>query len=129
MAAMNGSTCQDPNNLCIKGSTCNNGLCTGGQLDDCFFFPVPDDCHVAECNPTTGMCESQIGNEGLGCSSWITATTFTNQNNDIALNFNPPLVTTKLRLFNLTAGNCGQTSNSLIYEWYVYPGSNCSPPP
>jgi len=332
MPAMNGAACQDPTNLCIKGSTCSNGLCIGGAPDDCFFFPVPDDCHVAVCNPMTGMCESTIGNEGLGCtdpndlctvsktcmngicqggtakdcsylsqgcnvgvcdttsgmcttmgvmngqpcndlnacttgelcnngnctggspvttctngdgccpsgcnqnndsdcgcstnhalaatpsssgggqnstgygpanfnngvtgaqcltsgcsmcfgwitngttpggawaqydwpstvtigsiwvdantctgqcysggrtinsgevqwwngSSWITATTFTNQNTDIALNFNPPLVTTKLRLYNLTAGSCGQASNSLIYEWYVYPGVNCSPPP
>jgi hypothetical protein len=65
--AMNGAPCQDPQNLCLKGSTCNNGLCIGGTVDDCFFFPVTDDCHEAICNPTTGMCEEQIGNEGDPC--------------------------------------------------------------
>jgi hypothetical protein len=63
-----GSPCQDPTNLCLKGSTCANGLCIGGSIDDCFFFPVPDDCHVAVCNPLSGMCEPQIGNEGLACN-------------------------------------------------------------
>jgi hypothetical protein len=65
--AMNGAPCQDPQNLCLKGSTCNAGNCIGGTIDDCFFFPVPDDCHVATCNPMTGMCEAMVGNEGLGC--------------------------------------------------------------
>jgi DNA-binding beta-propeller fold protein YncE len=63
-----GSPCQDPNDLCIKGSTCNNGLCTGGMPDDCFFSPVPDDCHVAVCNPMNGMCEPVVGNEGGPCT-------------------------------------------------------------
>jgi hypothetical protein len=65
--AMNGAPCQDPTNLCLKGSTCNGGSCTGGTIDDCFFFPVSNDCHVATCNPMTGMCEEQIGNEGGPC--------------------------------------------------------------
>jgi hypothetical protein len=66
--AQPGMPCQDPNDLCIKGATCNNGLCIGGTLDDCFFSPVPDDCHVAVCNPMNGMCEPQVGNEGLACT-------------------------------------------------------------
>jgi hypothetical protein len=64
----NGGACQDPNNLCLVGSTCNNGLCVGGMLNDCFFTPVPDECHVAVCNPMTGMCEPQPGNEGDPCT-------------------------------------------------------------
>jgi hypothetical protein len=66
--AMNGAACQDPNDLCLKGSTCSNGLCIGGQQDDCFFFPVPSDCHVASCNPMSGMCEAQTGNQGGACN-------------------------------------------------------------
>jgi hypothetical protein len=65
--AMNGAACQDPNDLCNKGMTCNNGLCIGGSQEDCFFFPVPTDCHVAECNANNGMCEAVPGNEGQGC--------------------------------------------------------------
>jgi len=67
-AAAPGASCQDPNDLCMKGATCNNGLCTGGSPEDCFFFPVPDDCHVAECNPQTGQCEAVVGNEGGPCA-------------------------------------------------------------
>jgi hypothetical protein len=66
--ALNGDPCQDPNDLCQKGSTCSNGLCIGGQQDDCFFFPVPSDCHVAVCNAMSGMCEPQVGNEGGACN-------------------------------------------------------------
>jgi hypothetical protein len=66
--SMNGAACQDPNDLCKKGSTCTNGLCIGGQTDDCFFFPVPSDCHVATCKPMTGMCEAEIGNLGGACN-------------------------------------------------------------
>jgi hypothetical protein len=66
--AMDGSTCQDPNDLCLKGSTCSNGNCIGGSAEDCFFFPVPSDCHVASCNPNNGMCEAVVGNEGQACN-------------------------------------------------------------
>jgi hypothetical protein len=66
--SMNGAACQDPNDLCLKGSTCSNGLCIGGQQDDCFFFPVPSDCHVANCNPMSGMCEAEVGNDGGACN-------------------------------------------------------------
>ncbi len=66
--AQDGDPCQDPNDLCIAGATCNNGLCTGGTPEDCFFSPVPDDCHIAECNPQNGQCEPVVGNEGGPCA-------------------------------------------------------------
>ncbi len=66
--AQNGDPCQDPNDLCLMGATCMNGLCTGGTPEDCFFSPVPDDCHVAECNPQNGQCEPVVGNEGGPCA-------------------------------------------------------------
>lgn len=64
--SMDGASCQNAN-LCITGSICTNGLCLGGVPTDCFFFPVPDDCHVAQCNQTNGLCESVVGNEGQTC--------------------------------------------------------------
>ncbi len=67
VASAPGAACQDPNDLCVVGGTCNNGLCTGGVPEDCFFSPVPDDCHVAECNPQNGNCEPVPGNEGQPC--------------------------------------------------------------
>jgi hypothetical protein len=65
-ALANGSACT-PTDLCQDGATCTNGLCSG-TTKDCFFSPVPDDCHVAECNPQNGQCEPVIGNEGGACS-------------------------------------------------------------
>jgi hypothetical protein len=66
-ASMNGSACQDPNDQCRMGMTCSNGLCIGGSVDDCFFFPVPSDCHIAACDPMDGMCKVETGNENGAC--------------------------------------------------------------
>src|SRR5690606_13241213 len=63
----NGTACESTD-LCQVGSTCVNGLCSGGTTKDCFFEPVPNDCHVAVCNPNTGMCEPVAGNEGMACT-------------------------------------------------------------
>ncbi len=65
-AQPNGAACT-PTDLCQEGATCTNGLCTG-TAKDCFFQPVPDDCHVSECNPQNGQCEPVAGNEGGPCT-------------------------------------------------------------
>ncbi len=67
VASQNGDPCTDPNDLCLENATCTNGLCTGTQKD-CFMQPVPDDCHVSECNPQNGQCEPVVGNEGDPCT-------------------------------------------------------------
>jgi hypothetical protein len=64
--AGNGASCT-PTSLCQVGGICSNGNCVG-QPKDCFFAPVPDDCHVAECNPQNGMCEPVPGNQGQICT-------------------------------------------------------------
>ncbi|MCA9617612.1 MAG: hypothetical protein KC731_01235, partial [Myxococcales bacterium] len=65
--ANNGDPCQGTD-LCVVGSTCNNGTCVGGEPNLCFFQPVPDECHVSVCNPSSGVCEPQPGNDGDGCT-------------------------------------------------------------
>ncbi len=65
--SQNGDPCIDPNDLCLENATCMNGLCQGTPKD-CFFSPVPDDCHVSECNPQNGQCEPVVGNEGDPCT-------------------------------------------------------------
>jgi hypothetical protein len=55
--AANGTSCTSAN-LCLLGATCQNGLCAGGTIDDCFLAPVPNVCHSAVCNPDTGECEA-----------------------------------------------------------------------
>lgn len=62
----NGSACTNSQDLCQLDGACQNGECVG-TLKDCFFQPVPDECHVSECNPTTGMCEPVPGNDGADC--------------------------------------------------------------
>jgi hypothetical protein len=63
---VNGTPCQ-PADLCTVGGSCNNGLCTGGVYNDCFLAPVPNFCHVAVCNPSSGDCEPQPANDGADC--------------------------------------------------------------
>ncbi len=66
LASANGASCT-PTDLCSVNGQCTNGLCAGTPKD-CFFAPVPDDCHVAECNPQNGQCDPVPGNEGQTCT-------------------------------------------------------------
>ncbi len=61
-----GASCAS-NDLCQIGATCQNGLCIGTP-NDCFFEPVPNECHVSTCNSNNGKCEPLPGNEGKGCN-------------------------------------------------------------
>jgi len=60
-------------------------------------------------------------------STWVNAGTFSGLHTNVQYNLPTPISTTKLRLFNVTTdpGN----GNSIIFEWHVYTGTNCSPPP
>lgn len=60
-----GSPCV-PSDLCQVNATCTNGLCTGSPKD-CLFAPVPNECHVSQCNSNTGDCEPVAGNDGDTC--------------------------------------------------------------
>ncbi len=65
-AVDDGATCTS-DDLCVVNASCLAGACLGSPMD-CTFTPVPDDCHVAECNPNSGNCDVVIGNEGLPCT-------------------------------------------------------------
>ena len=62
----NGSPCVS-DDLCQENATCTNGSCSG-QEKDCFFHPVPNECHVPVCDPQTGNCIAVPGNEGQSCT-------------------------------------------------------------
>jgi immune inhibitor InhA-like protein len=68
MPAMNGGACT-PANLCDVNGHCTNGLCVG-MPKDCFFAPVPNECHTSACDPMTGQCTPQVnpGANGMPCS-------------------------------------------------------------
>ncbi len=65
MPAANGSSCVSTN-LCHINVTCQSGVCIG-QEKDCFFSPLPNECHIAICNPATGLCDPTPGNESKAC--------------------------------------------------------------
>jgi hypothetical protein len=60
-----GTPCA-PDDLCLVNATCINGVCLG-PTKDCFFAPLPDVCHVSQCNPLTGSCEPVPANDGEAC--------------------------------------------------------------
>jgi hypothetical protein len=59
-------------------------------------------------------------------TSWVTATSFSGQTDDIDITLPSPVTTSKLRLFDVTTTPPGN-GNSLIYELYVFPSANCGP--
>jgi hypothetical protein len=63
--AANGQFCT-PTDLCLVNATCVNGSCSGGMPKDCFFAPVPNECHVAVCNPANGQCEPEPNPQAAG---------------------------------------------------------------
>ncbi|MBI4703369.1 MAG: hypothetical protein HY744_19820 [Deltaproteobacteria bacterium] len=64
--AQEGSSCK-PDELCRVNGKCMNGLCIGTPKD-CLFAPVPDQCHVALCDPKSGDCVPEPGNDGKDCT-------------------------------------------------------------
>jgi hypothetical protein len=62
-------------------------------------------------------------------NAWVTSTTFSFPagHGDVQVNLPQAVSTTELRIFDLTTdpGN----GNSAIFEWHVYSGINCTPPP
>ncbi len=61
-----GAACET-DNKCESGGKCQNGHCEGTPKD-CFFAPMPDECHVGVCNPATGKCDPSPGNDGDSCT-------------------------------------------------------------
>ena len=63
--AANGTPCVGTD-LCTDNAICQNGNCLGAPKD-CSSTPLPDDCHVASCDSTTGDCIAIVGTDGLPC--------------------------------------------------------------
>lgn len=95
-----GSFYIETENGLISGPPCNNGL---GR------------------NVRSGTVQYWSNN------AWATSTTFANKNGDVQIDLPQAVTTTRLRVFDLTTdpGN----GNSIIYEWHVYGGTACVPPP
>ena len=63
--AVNGTSCTSTD-ICQTDAICQNGHCLGAQKD-CSSTPLPDDCHVAGCEPVTGNCIVLEANDGDAC--------------------------------------------------------------
>ena len=65
--------------------------------------------------------EVQVWNDGV----WQTVAIWSDELDDFKVSINPPVNSTKLRLYNVTTspGN----GNSLIFEWFVYDSPLCLP--
>jgi hypothetical protein len=72
-------------------------------------------------NVASGLVQTWNG------SAWVNAGSFSGQHGNVQFNLTPPVKTSMLRIFNLTTdtGN----GNSIIFQWHVYTGKNCTPPP
>ncbi len=59
----------DNTNSCSDGNVCTNDACVGGVCQGTnVSCPADTDCQTFVCNLTTGMCDAQSTNEGLGCT-------------------------------------------------------------
>lgn len=58
-------------------------------------------------------------------NAWINATAWAGNVENLFLEFNPPLQTTRVRLANVVSGP--GNGNSMAFEWYVYQPLGCTP--
>lgn len=58
-------------------------------------------------------------------ASWVTVSTFAGETGDLEFSFDPPITTTRVRIYDAVAPNGG--SNSVAFEWYVYEPLGCTP--
>ncbi len=58
-------------------------------------------------------------------ASWITASTFAGETGDLEFSFNPPITTSRVRIYDAVTPSSG--NNSLVFEWYVYEPLGCTP--
>lgn len=65
VSADDGAECET-GDLCMVEGACVSGNCVG-KIKDCFFAPMPDECHVGVCNPQNGACDPTPGNDGKSC--------------------------------------------------------------
>jgi hypothetical protein len=82
------------------------------------------DC-VANIAPGRNVASADV--QTWNGTTWVTAISFAGKSGDIQVDLPSPVITTKLRLYNVTAGL--GNGNSLIYEWHVFGAPTCVPPP
>jgi hypothetical protein len=92
-----------------------------------FYIEAANADGTGQCSEPAGRNIASADVQWWNGSAWVTATSFSGKSGDVQLNLPSPVVTDKLRLFNVTAdpGN----GNSLMFEWHVFGAPSCIPPP
>jgi hypothetical protein len=101
---------------------------TAPQTIASFYIEASTANGIGQCTEASGRNINSADVQWWNGSAWVTATSFSGQSGDIQLNLTPPVVTTKLRLFNVTSSSPGN-GNSLMFEWHVFSAPGCIPPP
>jgi hypothetical protein len=104
-----------------------------------FYIEASNADGTGQCSEPAGRNINSADVQTWNGSTWVTATSFSGKSGDIQLNLPAPVVTTKIRLFNVTAGASGVcggpppqpacNGNSLMFEWHVFGAPACIPPP
>jgi hypothetical protein len=74
----------------------------------------------AGCNVAGAQVQTWTG------TAWNTVGSFSGKSGNIQFDINPPVMTTKLRLFNVV--NSPGNGDARIWEWHVFTGQGCIPP-
>lgn len=73
------------------------------------------------CTPSGGRSVAGGDIQWWNGSSWVTDGTVSGQTDDWIYQFDPPVTTTRIRIYGAHATNAGgYNQNPLIYEWEVY---------
>jgi hypothetical protein len=122
---------------CNEYSWIDNGSTPNGDFWELDWpSPVTVASFYVEAEPAagTGQCPTQAGRNIAAAdvqwwngSAWVTATSFSGKSGDVQLDLQPPVTTSKLRLFNVVSspGN----GASIMFEWHVFGTPGCVPAP
>lgn len=109
----------------------NNGTSPNGaylRLD----WPSPVSIGSMFLDGTDSNCEAQRERTLAGGTvqawqngAWVDVVRFEERTGDIELDFDPPMVTSRVRIFDAVAARHGGLS--LLFEWYVYGPIGCFP--
>jgi hypothetical protein len=93
-----------------------------------FYINTENSAGTSPCTEAPGRNVASGTVQTWNGMAWVTVGSFTGMTADVQYNLPSPATTTKLRVTNLVT-SVVPNGNSIIYQWHVYSGKNCTPPP
>jgi hypothetical protein len=93
-----------------------------------FYINTENQGGTAPCGEPTGRNVASGTVQAWNGQTWVTVGSFSGQTADVQYNLPSMVTTTQLRIYGMTTSP-GTNGNSIIYQWHVYSGTNCVPPP